>query len=88
MADLGYFDESFDEWRKLLNEGYELVLKLYEGWYDLVSGEEVRSEFLIEWDDSIHDYPVLVYVVADQFVYVEIEDSEYGVFSFGEEGFI
>lgn len=55
---------------------------------DLVGSEEAWSEFLIEGDDSIHHYPVLVNVMADKFVHVEIEENWDGVFSFGEERFI
>lgn len=55
---------------------------------DLVGSEEARSELLIEGGDSIHDYPMLVNVVADKFVHVEIEERGDGVFSFRKEGFI
>ena len=39
LADFGDLDKGFDERRELLNEGDELVLKLYECLDDLVSGK-------------------------------------------------
>lgn len=75
MADFGYFDEGLNEWSELLNKGNELVFKLDKSLDDLVGSKEARSEILIEGDDSIHHDPMLINIVADQFVHVEIEES-------------
>lgn len=88
MTYLGDLDEGLDKWRELLNQGNELVLELDQCLDDLVGSKKWRSELLIEGDDSIHNYPVFIHVVADKFVHVEIEESWDDVFTFSEEIFI